>query len=186
MCLSGWIFTTLEHLVSFLRLIQVCAADSIINKECPCSEWGISIINWVYSNLCIREGNHHVAGCIFLFPILIYVFFMSVDSGKAFLSSGVLLSSLWMSTKGILILVLFHFNSNGRASNALWTTDFLCRGLVSSKQGYEDTDHTLAGSCYRHDTERLCCHELFMRTSSSHQGILTLDALLFKTVKWFQ
>ena len=47
------------------------------------------------------------------------VLFLSVDPGKAFLSSGVLLSSLWISSEGILISVLFHFNSHYRASDAL-------------------------------------------------------------------
>lgn len=124
----------------------------------------------MYSNLCAREGNHHFRDVYFLFPVLIQVLFLSVDLGKAFLTFGVLLSTLWISTEDILILVLFHFNSNNRASDTLWIIDFSCRGSLSSKQGYEDTDnHTLAGSCYIRDTKRLCVqwslHENWLLTS---------------------
>lgn len=79
--------------------------------------------------------------------------FLSVDPGKAFLSPAVLLSSLWISSEGISILVLLHFNSNDRASHTLRIVGFSCRGSLSRKQGCEDSDyHTLAGSCHNRDT----------------------------------
>lgn len=78
---------------------------------------------------------------------------MSVDPGKAFLSSAVLLSSLWISSEGISILVLLGFNSNDRVSDTLRIVGFSCRGSLSHKQGCEDSDHhTLAGSCHNRDT----------------------------------